>query len=152
MVRKKKRHQLDPFFRRDPNGEWELVSRLVPEKGLQAETLQGTLLLANLRLWKEMASSGGANWDDNVIMYDAYCEILIHHLCDGTFDAKKERFVRHTIYSVKRWMSGEVKEGNWIVRALSDLQTLICNWCLLHPDPIKWSFDGGITESRGWRG
>jgi hypothetical protein len=136
----------DAYFRINRTAEGELFRQLVPVNGLQATTVQGTLLLALHRLWVELFNRGGSDWDANLDQYNAYCEIALHYLCDGTFDAKKTSMVRHTITSVRRWMAGEI-EGNWVLDLLNRTGILAYHWCLLHPELMPWQGDSRLEPA-----
>jgi hypothetical protein len=61
---------------------WDLVDRLVPDHGV-ADTVQGELVRAVLRLTAECCRNGCGNWDN---YFEALADFAWGRFCDGTLD------------------------------------------------------------------
>jgi hypothetical protein len=136
---------LDPSICASSEHE-KLWTRLVPERGGQAETLQGMLLIAALRLEREMINAGGANWSDRRQEYEAYCDLVLRYLCDGTFDERLSDVVRNAIGSLRRWMNCEIAGADRVADLVGNLRPLAYHWCRLHADPIPWMRDARLPD------
>src|SRR5262245_9864029 len=63
----------------------DLVDRLVPDHG-PANTVQGEVLRAALRVNAEFFRNGCGNWPADPEFFDGLVAFLLVHLCEGTFD------------------------------------------------------------------
>jgi hypothetical protein len=73
-----------------------LMADLVPNSG-PADTVQGEVLRAALRVTSELNSSGCGNWRADPTFFDGFVAFLLSHLCDGTFNAETEALAKNLL-------------------------------------------------------
>jgi hypothetical protein len=122
--------------------EWYYYwNRFVPQRG-QADTLQGEILRITSRLSGMYGNSGGGNWMEAPGTYDAFAEVTVSILCDGTLDKATTDFVQTTVSDLKRFCRGEeetcVRPDESDVDRLADLAL---EWCKKHAEPIPRQHD-----------
>jgi hypothetical protein len=119
---------------------WDLVDRLVPDHGA-AETVQGELLRAALRVSAEHCRNGSSNWLEDPDYFDGFVAYLSAHLCDGTFDAETEQSVRSILLRAQTYGKSDSahrsrEESEALSRDLDTIEQLSAAWCMRHPELI----------------
>jgi len=121
---------------------WDLVDRLVPDHGA-ADTVQGELLRAALRVTSEFSRNGCCNWLEDPEYFEGLVAYLLAYLCDGTFDAATVQWVRDILSRAQA--HGRLDYGlrsrdeeQALIRELDRVEQLAAAWCLRHPELISW--------------
>lgn len=117
-----------------------LVFELVPEHGA-ADTVQGEVLRAALRVTAEFFREGCGNWSETPEFFREFVEFLLTHLCDGTFDSETDSFTRELLSMLTNFgesdsSSQSPDDEEVLDRDLNILEQIAAAWCLRHPDPI----------------
>jgi len=118
---------------------WDLVDRLVPEHGV-ADTVQGELVRAVLRLTAECCRNGCGNWDS---YFEALTEFAWDRFSDGTLDAplaKRAHSVLERLRSYGRESSPRPEAAyREPCRDIDEpLEEAAAQWCQRQPAPIPF--------------
>lgn len=118
--------------------EWRYYwDRYVPERG-QADTVQGEVLRVTHRLGAMYGNSGGGNWLEAPDTYDAYAELTVVVLCDGSLGEETAAFVRRTVTGLQRYCRDEGETaGGPDYSDVGRLADLALEWCKCHPYPLR---------------
>lgn len=115
--------------------EWYYYwDRYVPDRG-QADTVQGEVLRVTFWLAAMYRSSGGGNWPETPGTYDAYADLAVAVLADGTLGEGVAEFVRLTVTALRcycRENAGDPPAD----RDVDRLTDLALDWCRTHPYPV----------------
>lgn len=117
-----------------------LLADLVPNSG-PADTVQGEVLRAALRVTSEFSSSGCGNWRADPTFFDGFVAFLLAHLCDGTFNAETEALGRKLLARLQTYGNCDYDlrsrdEMLAIDKQLGTINQLALAWCLRHPELI----------------
>src|SRR5262245_26967512 len=128
----------------------DLVDRLVPDSG-PANTVQGEVLRAAMRVKAEFYRNGCGNWPADPEFFDGFVEFLIAHLCDGTFDAETEVLVKNLLTRLRAYGHCDYplrsEDEKWSLdKELDKVEQIAVAWCLRHDELIPW----GSPDARGY--
>lgn len=133
----------------------ELLAELVPNAG-PADTLQGEVLRAALRVTAEFFSNGCGNWPADPAFFDGFVAFLLTHLCDGTFDAETEALAQNLLGRLRAYGNCDYAlrsrdEELALSQQLDKIDQLALAWCLRHPEliprPRSDKESGGATRT-----
>jgi hypothetical protein len=118
---------------------WDLVDRLVPDYG-PADTEQGELVRAVLRLTAEFYRNGCGNWDD---YFEAMAQFAWDKFSDGSLDVSLAEEVRSLLDRLRsygrRFDEPRDAEYRELIPALEKpLENAAAQWCQRHPEPIPF--------------
>ena len=122
---------------------WDLVFRLVPKSG-SAETVQGELVRAALRLGAELSREGCGNWDD---YYERLCDFAVARLSDGTLENDTASAAERTVERLRAYgrsqRDEDADEDEDEYDELCDeldnrLQDAAVKWCYANPYRIPY--------------
>lgn len=119
---------------------WDLVDRLVPEHGT-ANTVQGELARAVLRLTAECCRNGCGNWDG---YFEALTEFAWDKFSDGTLDALLAERARSVLTRLRNFGRSEKPQPDPVYNELchhindEPLEDAAVQWCHRHPVPIPF--------------
>ena len=118
---------------------WDLAERLVPDHGT-ADTLQGELVRAVLRLTAECGRNGCGNWDN---YFEALADFAEERFADGTLDAALAARAQSVLGRLRDF--GRTADDQpdsvyeQLCRDLDDpLEEAAVQWCHHHPTPIPF--------------
>ena len=138
------------------NEYWDLVDRLVPNHGT-ADTIQGELVRAVLRLTAECCRNGCGNWDN---YFETLTQFALDKFSDGTLDASLTERSQTILERLRRYgrSVGDPEAGDLnqpfvpvitksekeaiyseLCRDIDEpLEKAAAQWCLLHPTLIPF--------------
>jgi hypothetical protein len=113
---------------------WDLVDRLVPDHGI-ADTVQGELVRAVLRLTAECCRNGCGNWDG---YFEALTDFAWEKFSDGTLDAPLAVRAQSILERLRRYGRRVVAQTESAYRELcrdidDPLEAAAVQWCHRHP-------------------
>jgi hypothetical protein len=133
----------------DMNDEyWDLVDRLVPDHG-PADTVQGELVRATLRLSAECCRNGCGNWD---AYFEALADFASEKFSDGTLPSTTTEKAQVILDRLRQYGRMVASPSGPALHSVDEEQTYreLCRdidapleeaaaqWCQLHPDPIPF--------------
>ena len=118
---------------------WDLAESLVPDYGT-ADTVQGELVRAVLRLTAECGRNGCGNWDS---YFEALADFAEERFADGTLDptlAARARSVLGRLRDYARNADNQPESAyEALCRDLDDpLEAAAAQWCHRHPSLIPF--------------
>jgi hypothetical protein len=119
---------------------WDLVFRIVPDEGV-ADTVQGELVRAVLRLTAEFRREGCGNWDD---YFEALADFAEAAFSDGTLDAPTADQACSVLRRLRDFGRTAGSHPPAVLEAfcreLRDeaLEGAAVQWCQRHPAPIPF--------------
>lgn len=100
----------------------------VPKQG-QAETVQGELIRAIVKLKGEAQRNGNINWDRGFVIF---CDFLETTLCDsGVFDRSQCKEIRKNIKVLRKYKSPYIDDDIY-----DEITDRIVEWYFHHQEPI----------------
>jgi hypothetical protein len=129
-----------------------LLADLVPNAG-PADTVQGEVLRAALRVTSEFSLSRCRNWSADPTFFDGFVTFLLAHLCDGTFNAETELLARKLLSRLQAYGNCDYglrsrDEMLAIEQQLDTINQLALAWCLRHPELIPRQAPGRFLRAR----
>jgi hypothetical protein len=119
---------------------WDMVDRLVPDHGV-ADTVQGELVRAVLRLTAECCREGCGNWDG---YFESLADFAGDRFADGTLDAPVAERARALLDRLRSYGRNVDNEPESVCDELSreidgPLEAAAVQWCQRHPAPIPFA-------------
>jgi hypothetical protein len=126
---------------------WELAECLVPDHET-ADTVQGGVVRAVLRLTAECGRNGCGNWD---AYFEALADFAEERFADGTLDPQLAALARSVLGRLRDYARrpGDQTESAYetLCRTLDDpLEQAATQWCHRHPTliPFRPTADSGL--------
>lgn len=121
------------------NDFWDFVDRLVPDHGA-ADTEQGELVRAVLRLTAEFYRNGCGNWDD---YFESLAQFAWERFSDGSLEAELADRTRVLLDRLREYGRRQEERRDEYIQLGTELESPLeeaaVQWCQRHPEPIPYS-------------